>query len=451
MATATAAATTVVTTDPNYNSTSAASSTAPPRNSDNLTESPTPRTKTEVEQMLRSAENVLDRGWYLFGCPYKTKIGFRGSRGSLDALDNQHRAEALHRWTGGDPKKPANPAVRLDMSDLVVVDVDFGFEGLSDAGVIEKAASLGLPPTYTVRSGRAKGGAHFYYAGKRTVKECSFEFGKDAEYGAGLSGDIKHKGHVMAEGALHASGNRYRIIKDVPVTPLPSFWASYSRPKKEQLTKASVAKLSPFELDNLKRDGSQLTGEEWKAVTDIYPEMAKFQNKLLRSPNRETIPYNVLVPIKRRQRFLTRQMAKLKAFSLPLSVIRLCLDVIAIQKCQDGLTYMRQRKAYWDAQVFGYGATLKDGEIDFPRGKGLIIRNKGSFPKMVAAVIGTFTETRLEKSVAFDRLEREVAGFDRTDPNHQQAACRGRKIAGWEVDGRFWVNHPNNIGKSNNA
>jgi hypothetical protein len=60
---------------------------------------------------------------------------------------------------------------------------------------------------------------------------------------------------------------------------------------------------------------------------------------------------------------------------------------------------------------------------------------------MVAAVIGTFTETRLEKSVAFDRLEQGVAGFDRNDPNHQQAACRGRKIAGWEVDGRFWVSH----------
>jgi hypothetical protein len=209
--------------------------------------------------------------------------------------------------------------------------------------------------------------------------------------------------------------------------------------------------LSPFELDNLKRDGSQLNGEEWKALTEIYPEMAKFQNRVLRSPNRETIAYNQLVPIKRRQRFLTKQIAKLKACSLPLAVIRLCLDVIAIQKCQDGLAYMRQRKAYWDAQVFGYGATLKDGEIDFPKGKSLVIRNKGSFPKLVAAVIGTFTETRLEKSVAFDRLEREVAGFERTDPNHQQAACRGRKIAGWEVDGRFWVSRPNNIEKSNNA
>jgi hypothetical protein len=336
------------------------------------------------------------------------------------------------------------------MSGLVVIDVDYGFEGLTDAQVIEKAASLGLPPTYTVRSGSAKGGAHFYYAGQRTVKECSFEFGTGAEYAAGLSGDIKYKGHVMAEGALHASGNRYRLINDVPVAPLPPFWANYSRPKKEKLTKDSVGKLSLFELDNLKRDGSQLNGEEWKALTEIYPEMAKFQNRILRSPNRETIAYNQLVPIKRRQRFLTKQIAKLKACSLPLSVIRLCLDVIAIQKCQDGLAYMRQRKAYWDAQVFGYGATLKDGEIDFPRGKshGIIIRSKGSLPKLVAALIGTFTETRLEKSVAFDRLEREVAGFERTDPNHQQAACRGRKIAGWEVDGRFWVNHPNNIEKA---
>jgi Bifunctional DNA primase/polymerase, N-terminal len=256
------ASTTAVTTVPTHsNYSSAASLAAPRRNSDNLTESPT-RTETEAEQMLRSAEHVLDRGWYLFGCPYKTKIGFRGSNGSLDALNNEHRAEALHRWTGGDPKKPANPAIRLDMSGLVVVDVDHGFGGLSDAQVIEKAAFLGLPGTYTVRSGSAKAGAHFYYAGKRTVKECSFEFGKDAEYGAGISGDIKYKGHVMAEGALHASGNRYWVINDVPIAPLPSFWATYSRPKKEKLTKESVVSLSPFELDNLKRDGSQLTGEE---------------------------------------------------------------------------------------------------------------------------------------------------------------------------------------------
>ncbi len=443
--------TTAVTGHPNYNS--AASPTVAPHNTEVLIESPTPRTETEAEQMLRAAEKVLDRGWYLFGCPHKTKIGFRGSNGSLDALNNERRAEALHRWTKGDLKKPANPAIRLDVSGLVVVDVDYGFEGLTDAQVIAKAASLGLPATYTVRSGSAKGGAHFYYAGKRTVKECSFEFGKDAEYGAGLSGDIKYKGHVMAQGALHASGNRYRLINDLTVAPLPSFWESYSRPKKEKLTKESVGSLSPFELDNLKRDGSQLTGEEWEALTEIYPEMAKFQSRVLRSPNRETVAYNELVPIKRRQRFLTKQIARLKACSLPLAVIRLCLDVIAIQKCQDGLAYMRQRKAYWDAQVFGYGATLRDGEIDFPRGKshGIIIRSKGSLPKMVAAVIGTFTETRLDKSVAFDRLEQRVAGFDRDDPNHQQAACRGRKIAGWKVSGRFWESHHNNKNRSNNA
>src|ERR1039457_7712093 len=153
------ASTTAVTIHTNYTSAS--------------TESPTPRTETEADQMLRAAENILDRGCYLFGCPYGTKIGFRGSKGSLDALNNKHRAEALHCWTSGDPKKPANPAIRLDMSGLVVIDVDYGFEGLTDAQVIEEAASLGLPPTYTVRSGSAKGGEHFYYAGQRTVKECS--------------------------------------------------------------------------------------------------------------------------------------------------------------------------------------------------------------------------------------------------------------------------------------
>jgi hypothetical protein len=231
----------------------------------------------QLQQMLDAARAVLDHGWYLFACVHCDKKPFKGSHGSRDALNSYNDIRALYRWTHPlDPLKPANPAIALKNSGLVAVDVDFGFQGLTDEEVLRKAEASGLPPTHTVRSGGAKGGAHFIYSGKRTLPDVT---GWNHD---GLAGDIKHNGYVIAAGGLHKSGNQYRVINNAPPAPLPDFWRDYSKPKKPKLTPEVIQQLSPFELDTLKRDGSALSSEEWGFVCDIHPEMAKAQQRLLR-------------------------------------------------------------------------------------------------------------------------------------------------------------------------
>ena len=71
----------------------------------------------ESEQMLRAAERVLDRGWFLFGCVNRDKKPFKGSHCSLHTLNNERGTEALHRWQGCDSTKPAmQPSILSDAS-----------------------------------------------------------------------------------------------------------------------------------------------------------------------------------------------------------------------------------------------------------------------------------------------------------------------------------------------
>lgn len=387
----------------------------------------------QLQQMLDAARAVLDHGWYLFSCVHRDKKPFKGSHGSRDALNSSNDIRALHRWTHPlDPHKPANPAIALKKSGLVAVDVDFGFQGLTDEEVLRKAEASGLPPTYTVRSGGVKGGAHFIYSGKRTLPDVT---GWNHD---GLAGDIKHNGYVIAAGGLHKSGNQYRVINNAPPAPLPDFWRDFSNPKKPKLTPEAVAKLSPFELDTLKRDGSALSSEEWGFVCDIHPEMAKAQQRLLRSKDRVTVAAKNLVPIKFRQRWLTKQIARLKAMSMSLAVIRLCVDHLGVMKCEDGLTYMRDRKEYWDTQVFGWGKTFPDGEIDFPK-RGLVIQQKSTKEEVLAEIITTFPDG-ITSSEAFDLLAQRLAERDVTfdRKSHRKLVERARRLARVTVVGRRW-------------
>jgi hypothetical protein len=390
----------------------------------------------ELDEMRTAAERVLTNGWYLFGCAYASKMPFKNSHGHQDALSGENRTEALRFWTNPqDSLTPRNPAIACKPSHLVVIDCDHGFEGLSDEQVLTKAESIGLPRTYTVRSGAARGGAHFYYSGARALPDMT---GKNGWRVADCSGDIKHNGFVLAAGAIHdKTRKRYRIINDAPVQPLPTFWRELARPEREKITKENVLTLSLFE--DLRRDGANYTSEEWDILREVYPEMAKAQKRILRTrpENRETICAGQLIPVKNRQAFLTRQMVRMRKLSFPLSVIRLSLTVIAVHSCEGGAAYMKARAPYWDKQVFGWCATIPAGEIDFPKGKGLTIRAKKTQVTALAEVMQAFPES-IPTSEALNLLEARVAPFDRKSANDQKAVSRARTLAGFEVAGRLW-------------
>jgi hypothetical protein len=194
-------------------------------------------TSKECSTLLAAAQSALKKGWYVFAAPYKTKSAYKGTHGSKDALNDDR---ALARWKNG---APSNPCIRLDWSDLVVLDVDHGLISLEHAEAW--AAANNIPETYVVSSGREGGGFHFYFRGRRTLPDCirnsragrvGFELGD-------VSGDIKYRGHVVSEGGLHKSGATYRG-NGKHVAPLPDWIRDYEDPaaKKKRERQEVVAK-----------------------------------------------------------------------------------------------------------------------------------------------------------------------------------------------------------------
>lgn len=100
--------------------------------------------------LLEAARVALERGWYIFGVPARSKAPYSGTRGSKDA-DNSD--VALDRWK---THPTSNPCVRLDKSGLTVLDIDRGLSSMDEAE--SWANRNGLPETYIVQSGRASGG-----------------------------------------------------------------------------------------------------------------------------------------------------------------------------------------------------------------------------------------------------------------------------------------------------
>jgi Bifunctional DNA primase/polymerase, N-terminal len=398
---------------------------------------------TELEEMTLAAQHVLDKGWYLFGCVYASKSPYKRSHGHLDAL-NRTSPDALRPWTHPtDPTKPRNPAVNLQRSNLVAVDVDFGFEGLTDEEVILKGESIGLPRTYTVRSGGAKEGAHFIYAGSRTLPDKT---GKDGWEISGLSGDIKHHGFVLAAGAIHDKTlRRYRSIGADTPAPLPTFWREYSLSKRMPLPK-DESRISPFELDNLKRDKSKYTPEEWALLVKQFPILDK-ESKVRRIKDRITIAYDQMIPVKFRQQYLRKQLQRMRALSLPLAMIRATLNIICVQQCVDGLNYATRRREYLDQMVFGYGKTLRAGDIDVRRppratsrvGSRVIRRNLGKIEVLVEILrtiphvpAGGLSSKQIKKYV------QNVLKSYGHSPADRMALSRAAVIVGFVVRGQRW-------------
>jgi Bifunctional DNA primase/polymerase, N-terminal len=263
--------------------------------------------------MLQAAKDALELGVrngvniHIFGAPYKDKVGRRGTHGSCDAVSKFKSGKdqtglALAPWIG--KYLAANPCIRLDYSGLVAIDVDHGLEGLSDEQMIAKAEANRLPRTYTVRTGRANGGATFFYRGMRTLKDCSGLSG--FKVGA-LSGDIKHHGHVAAAGSLHKSGNFYRCINDAPFAPLPEFWRDYKHTKKAKPAPAAGNQvLSPFEQDWLKKvEGNDSLSRALKRAHEYKVRQEANPNKVL-VRNGELIPKGNRLEYCRRQAGIMR-------------------------------------------------------------------------------------------------------------------------------------------------
>ncbi len=97
---------------------------------------------------------------------------------------------------------------------LIVLDVD-GARGRETISALQREHGV-LQLTYAVRSGRNDGGMHYYYttAPKVTVPSRVL--------GAGV--DLKGEGgYVVAPPSLHATGNYYTVVADLPLADTPAW------------------------------------------------------------------------------------------------------------------------------------------------------------------------------------------------------------------------------------
>jgi hypothetical protein len=117
--------------------------------------------KQLLAQLNDAAQSAVKKGWHIFPCVYMDKKPFRGTHGSSDARSG---VVALTKWNSG---FPANPAVRLDKSNLTVLDVDGGADSLDD--VLAWMKRNDIPDTLIVASGRSPFGCHLYFSGVRSL------------------------------------------------------------------------------------------------------------------------------------------------------------------------------------------------------------------------------------------------------------------------------------------
>jgi hypothetical protein len=161
----------------------------------------------------------IARGWTVFPCHPKTKKPLiDGGEKWANASGNVSQVRAW--WT----KWPdANVAVAGNGSGIAVLDVDHGL--LDQAAWRAWCERNGIPETYTVRTGRRpEFGAQMYFAGAvPDVGTWQLD---------GCSGQVKSAGgYVMAAGCIHPdSRERYAVICDMPVVPLPDVVRNLRKP-----------------------------------------------------------------------------------------------------------------------------------------------------------------------------------------------------------------------------
>jgi hypothetical protein len=148
--------------------------------------------------LIETALKCAQRGWYIF--PLQAK----GKRPNLAlcpnwSKDSSNDPEKIRQWWTAAPD--ANIGIDLGRSNLTVLDFDRG----------NPPSNLGLPETFTVRTGK---GYHVYFAG--TAPQSDMHFG-----GAHI-GEVKSAGgYAVGPKSTHESGATYSPVNQNPVAALP--------------------------------------------------------------------------------------------------------------------------------------------------------------------------------------------------------------------------------------
>jgi len=166
--------------------------------------------RQSTDTLLEAAMGYAARGWPVF--PLKGKKPYKGSRGFYDATTD--KAAIRDAWG-----KHPDSNIGLRCGAIVLLDID-GPDGRASLAALEKQHGA-LPPTRRARSGRADGGAHFYFvAGRLRIPS------RAGMLGPGL--DVKAQGgYAVLPPSIHPDTKRpYVWENDLQPAPIPAWLAA---------------------------------------------------------------------------------------------------------------------------------------------------------------------------------------------------------------------------------
>lgn len=160
-----------------------------------------------MSTFLNTALDLASRGFHVF--PLKPRDKWPIVAGGFKAATRDPEQIAL--WWKRNPD--ANIGIACEASGLCVMDCDHGLTCYED--FIAWRDRNGLPPTYTVRSGRRpEFGVQMYYRGPIPTSRWDLD---------GCSGDVKSIGGlVVAPPSIHPdSGEAYAVLEPLAIAPTP--------------------------------------------------------------------------------------------------------------------------------------------------------------------------------------------------------------------------------------
>lgn len=160
--------------------------------------------------MIDTALDLARRGFHVLPLVARNKMPIFPGGYKLGTTD----ADQVRLWWTKNPQ--ANIGIATGESDLLVMDADHGLTSYDD--FITWRDRNGLPPTYTVRSGRRpEFGVQMYYRGHITTQ------GRKTWKLDGCSGDFKSDGGLVVHPpSIHPdSGEAYELLLDLPIADRP--------------------------------------------------------------------------------------------------------------------------------------------------------------------------------------------------------------------------------------
>jgi hypothetical protein len=333
-------------------------------------------------------------------------VGHRRARGEQCEVPQSLAAGA--QCPSPSPAKPRSHSSRLTSS-----------EGAVTAGH--------QPSSRTIKTGRANIGATFLYRGVRTLPDCSGSNGFNV---GELSGDIKFNGYVAAPGALHSSGAFYETINDQDFAQVTDFWRDYT--------------------NSTTTDASDET--EWKKRADTDPiqsrayDYFKRQQIKIRKGKAVTIKSGEQVPQGYRFKACKRQAGIWRKRSDPPELIRIALDMFAVERCENGREFIQKHKLDLD-ELAKWSESWEPGDIVLEANPGekpqediIVLPPKPTRHQLLVAAIKKFPDmitakearTRLETALAGTGFKLPRQGSYRISRAFEEAGFASRRLnSGW--------------------